>query len=521
MTQSREQSSSPIRDPPSPISSLDSHRHGDIHIGATTCLLCRQRAGIESLIFESKFKKLKVLEHSLLECLDCTHRPSPKVWFHRNCLFLLKITYKGCRIPPVKRLALADPLGSPHFLDANEGLNVSVLQGLLSPWAAPLLSRTFDQRLLKRFPAEIQLAIAYFIGPSWYLITLGEPRSLLEELSRCDEEPQSPQIRLTDTVYVRWIIYRGQSYVSRISNNAFKTLGPSDQQCLKVPPTIHQIVLSLDTIGVRQIQFVGRDSKVQSNDSTWHEITDIPGPGIELDVRRNRLSLQGISPRQGRTLPWKPSTIWDVTDPPTVQPRNLFPSQESYEHSRHLEYVELGSHLNGLMVCLSEKKILGIHGLMKRSNALKFFTTVMEQKAPSLKKQWIFFPITAGEVIENIWVRHNGGANAQHLHLVIQTSLGRLATFGPQDPLGHRTDYTFRPLRQPGDGAISGIVHDSPDRIKCILCNIGVTCDPNIRVAHCAPSPPSEPPVPILSRPVPKDATWFQSKARLNGLISV
>ncbi|KAL4954697.1 hypothetical protein BDW69DRAFT_136760 [Aspergillus filifer] len=396
MTQNREQSSSSICDFPSSLLFLDSHQRGDIHVEATTCLLCRQRAGIESLILDPNFKEHKVPKSPLGECLDCTHRPSPKIWFHRNCFFLLKSTYKGQRMPSVKRLALADPLGSSPFLDGNEKLNVSVLQGLLSPSAAPLLSRTFDQGLLKRFPAEIQLAIAYFIGSSWYLVALGEPRSLLEELTRCNEEPQSPQIRLTDSVYVGWITYRGQSYVSRISNSPFKTLGPSDQQCLKVPPTTRQVVLSFDTLGVLQIQFVGRESKVLSNGSLWHEITDISGPEIDLDVRRNRLLLQGMAPRQGQTHPWKPSTIWNVTSPPTVQPQNLYGSQESYEHSRHLEYVELSSHLDGFVVCFSEEGILGIHGLMKRSSALKLFVTVMEKKAPSLEKQWIFFPINAG-----------------------------------------------------------------------------------------------------------------------------
>ena len=114
-----------------------------------------------------------------------------------------------------------------------------------------------------------------------------------------------------------------------------------------------------------------------------------------------------------------------------MQPRNLYRSQDSYEHSRHLEYLELSSDIVGFVVCLSKKGMLGIHGLMKRSRAFEFFATDMEQKAPSLKKQWIFFPINAGEVIENIWVRQNGGADAQHFHLVVSFLLfiSRLSTY--------------------------------------------------------------------------------------------
>ncbi|KAL4926385.1 uncharacterized protein BDV17DRAFT_156535 [Aspergillus undulatus] len=135
------------------------------------------------------------------------------------------------------------------------------------------------------------------------------------------------------------INYQGQSYLSRISNSPFTTNESSDQQILKVPLGVRRIVLSADSIGVRQVQFVEQGTKANPDGSPRYEVVNVSSITEELYMRHNNLFIKSLA--AGEAHPSQPNVTWNDPNPPHLQPWNFYGIQGSYGSALRLEYMTL------------------------------------------------------------------------------------------------------------------------------------------------------------------------------------
>lgn len=159
----------------------------------------------------------------------------------------------------------------------------SAMEGLFSFHTRMRTQADFGQDIFMRLPMEIQVMISELIAPCWYLTVLGESRRLLEQL-RSNHEPQSVQLKLTHNVWMLKTCFRGATYLARLSNKPLKPTAYSRVYHMKVPDTIDKIVLSLDSIGIRGIQFVDDNSKPRPDGSPWYDILEPRAAGVEIKV---------------------------------------------------------------------------------------------------------------------------------------------------------------------------------------------------------------------------------------------
>lgn len=134
---------------------------------------------------------------------------------HPRCHDLLIETFAPSDNPgekELKRLAVA--LKYLYIPRDWELETLAVRQALLSPRVRDVLHDTCNQTLFVRLPVEIQVMIARFTGPVWYLTVLAEIRLLLEEMRRSPPHPR--HLSLAQPVYVTRIEYQGHSYLSGI-----------------------------------------------------------------------------------------------------------------------------------------------------------------------------------------------------------------------------------------------------------------------------------------------------------------
>lgn len=205
------------------------------------------------------------------------------VWFHVMCYKLLFQSHDALSKPTLGHLRrFADATEPRHYPIEIYGNSSSVREGLLSDFSRDILQSTFRQPLFERLPTEIQLVIADFVGPIWYLMVLGETRRLLEEL-RNSRARQPGCIRLAGTIHVARTVYHGRSYVSWITNDPLEL--SQGEEALVVSSDIKRVVLSVDHIGVLGIQFLNGDSRASSDGSPWYEILDIKDVNAEIYVQ--------------------------------------------------------------------------------------------------------------------------------------------------------------------------------------------------------------------------------------------
>ncbi|KAK2764372.1 hypothetical protein FQN54_009066 [Arachnomyces sp. PD_36] len=279
---------------------------------------------------------------------------------------------------------------------------------------------------------------------------------------------------------------------------------PSNVQHLRAPSHADKLVLSIDQVGVRGIQFVAQNLDPLPDGSPWYQVLD-----IRKCLGKLRVTFDGL--------------IWSSPSPPTWQTWNNF----SLRDGGRLHYVKLGADIKGILVCCFAGRNLGIHGFSDTSKSFRMFVDLMNQRSGNGPMYWIYFPINTNEVIKAAWVRklRRFNTNSCMPVLTIQTTLGRTSTFGLQSsPLRHDT-YEHIPLVRNGDGAVTGIFHDGLDLGSPYgsIMDFGVTCDPNHRtVGHDA-----EPPFDRRDLPLnwhhggSSEMTWYLTKAPLGGLVKV
>ncbi|EZF12473.1 hypothetical protein H112_06592 [Trichophyton rubrum D6] len=241
------------------------------------------------------------------------------------------------------------------------------------------------------------------------------------------------------------------------------------------------------------------------------------------------------------------SPLWSTPSPPAFQPWNVYDDRGG----RRLDYVSLDEEgIQGLVVCCYGVANGGLFAFSGVSKPFKRFVTSMQQNIRTGPIFWMYFPINDGEQIEAAWVRKIKGLYGQMSNpvLVIKTTFGRTATFGPY----HREDYRRKdeliPLVKDSDGTISGFIHDGLDTDKHEISLFGLTCrnqdgndndngnDPSDDHHDDHEHEPSDnnngtklspPPVENYISPPPYAAdglqalNWYMTEARLDGVCRV
>ena len=275
----------------------------EMHIARSSCLLCRQDPSDGSRILgapsiftvtygSAHLTRLTDLRQNLitasmckLPCTACIRSPYPSAWLHAACYEILGDSYEPSKKPSFEDLGrLADtvrPIYKPRLEEHEE--SASALEGLFSKHAKHIIQDSFRRDLLEKLPAEILTMISEFIAPCWYLIVLGETRRLIENLRRSGET-QSTRLSLTREIWMSRIKYRGVSYVKRLSSKPLKSVGTCNQYHIKLPRNIRKIVLSLDYIGLRGIQFTDHDSDLAADGSPWYKVIEARDSHVEADV---------------------------------------------------------------------------------------------------------------------------------------------------------------------------------------------------------------------------------------------
>jgi hypothetical protein len=222
-----------------------------------------------------------------MPCYRCLIFTNPAVSFHEQCYNTLEDSYKTSEKPTFDDLRkFADavkPLYKPQDKEQRDA--ASVREGLFSRYTQHVMENSFRQELLGQLPAEVQAIILDFISPCWYLIVLGETRRLIEQL-RNVAETRCGRFSLAQEIYITRTKYQGISYISGISNTPLESrlLGISDRLRLKLPAHVRKIVLSVDHIGVRRVQFMDQNSDPSPDGSPWYEIIDVPSSHVEAHV---------------------------------------------------------------------------------------------------------------------------------------------------------------------------------------------------------------------------------------------
>ena len=108
------------------------------------------------------------------------------------------------------------------------------------------------------------MIVTELVAPCWYLTVLGETRRLIQCL-RETSGIQSQKVRLKSQMWVSIVQYRGTDYVAQLSDEPLESTRASEQHQIRLPDKISRIVLSVDCIGIRGIQFVDHNSNPTSD----------------------------------------------------------------------------------------------------------------------------------------------------------------------------------------------------------------------------------------------------------------
>ncbi|KAE8339458.1 hypothetical protein BDV24DRAFT_152808 [Aspergillus arachidicola] len=305
------------------------------------------------------------------------------------------------------------------------------------------------------------------------------------------------------------IKYRGTYYVAQLSSKPLELISTFEQYHIKLPIKISKIILSADCIGIHGIQFVGPQLNPKSDGLPWYEVQDTRETDLEISMSCNGLFIRSIQ-------------AWSSPFPPKFHPWNFYQARGK----SRLDYIKIDSHIQGVLVCCANAKIVRIHGFSDISESFREFIDLMNRRKSNSYKHWIYFPFNKHEYTKAAWIRkfrlcHGPASNpilvvsrsllVPHPWLTskLQTSLGRTITFGPQFPARIINQYEYHPLVRDGDDPATKYISD-----------IGVTCN-DVGTLGSSPSdariePPTVPPGRGSSA-----STWYVTKASLKGLVNV
>lgn len=123
--------------------------------------------------------------------------------------------------------------------------------------------------------------VAGCIAPCWYLTVLGETRRLFE----CIPTNHDTRVRRSawhESCGYPEINYQGTSYVARLNHKPLQQTGASYH--MRLPSNIRRVILSVDGIGLRRIQFIDHDSDPVPDGSPWYEVLEVDCPDLKACV---------------------------------------------------------------------------------------------------------------------------------------------------------------------------------------------------------------------------------------------
>lgn len=114
---------------------------------------------------------------------------------------------------------------------------------------------------------------------------LAEVRPLFDKLKPAPLDPE--QLSLTKSVFLSRIEYQGRSYLSAIRSKASEKQGKNGQQCIDLPNPVDKIVVSVNQVGVRGVQLLGRNASPAPDGSPWYETIDVSDKQSRLFIRHD------------------------------------------------------------------------------------------------------------------------------------------------------------------------------------------------------------------------------------------
>lgn len=301
---------------------------------------------------------------------------------------------------------------------------------------------SFSQDLFRNLPAEVQLLILKFIGPCWYLIVPGETRRLIDMI-RSSRTPQADQLSLSQDVFVSTMRYQGSSYICGISNTAPGL--PCDGlqvQRLNMPSNVKRLALSIDHVGIRNVQFMSSTSDVSRDRSPWYKVIDVTDDEQRsslyfnvkclplgllhiLTVNTQGLFLKDVELQSG-SYPITPR-VWNIPYPPTIQPWNIYNSKR--RSKRRLHYLEFGPDFQGILTCCSSfGRNVGIFPFAGKSKGFQeFVSQIKYRRREGEQIYWIYFPIAKGEAIQTAWFRKFDGIEGEACSPILVVCYGSLS----------------------------------------------------------------------------------------------
>ncbi|KAB8078090.1 hypothetical protein BDV29DRAFT_188150 [Aspergillus leporis] len=318
-------------------------------------------------------------------CVLCRQSPTlgsyVLVWFHATCYKVLEKSYEPSKKPTFKELERFADATRPVYKSQYEASRETapVMEGLSSKYTKDIVQDSLRQDLFGELLVEIRIMIAELIAPCWYLICT--------------------QLSLTREIWMIRINYRGNSYVTRLSSTPLESAGNYDH-------------IKLSSQYQQNCRFVDHNSNPTPNGSPWYEVLEVRDPHLETRVSCDGQFVRGIQLVSGDSS--SACRVWSSPCQPEFHPRNIYNFRGDKNKKLRLDYVKFNTHVRGFLVYCADTKTVGIHGFSDTSAAFRKFVDLVHGRIAWIQK----FKICHGRTSSP--------------SLVLQTSLGRIITFGPQ-----------------------------------------------------------------------------------------
>ncbi|KAI9724566.1 MAG: hypothetical protein M1812_000634 [Candelaria pacifica] len=435
------------------------------------------------------------------------HSPQ-EIWIHQECLLTLGFSYQSqTSTEPLKILdvwELGKSIKMKHIPSKQQHAareHCSLREGFRSPH----IKAIFPQNRFLSLPMELQEMIISMTKPCASLVVLGESRRLIDCLrsnARLARSGKATVLSLSEKIYITSVDFQGFSYISQISNSPLS----SDAKVIHDGSRVSTIRKLTDHLGILEVQFFdqrGDELEISLAKAPWYQIIERP-KGAKIDEIetwsnvRSHIDLlgalvyksKGLFLRSVRSKATKSVVKWDVSVPPNIKNLNGYGrtfkalpqrvamftresrrpsrwvfSQDPYRNfrprrfpeSQRVKCVAMNGDISGLTMHRT-----GTHNVASFQAHSRMEQVKAGNGEPDANLT-IYFPISAGEFIEQAWIQEivSEGRLQREPTLVVQTNLKRSCAFGPC--ISHTDSIpTNHALTQPSDGSIATLFYNDP-----------------------------------------------------------